>query len=735
MGVWVKDTSGRYTLIGGGLRTALIAERSFPADSALKLQLARPNANHHVFAVVLSSKDGRSCYEVGLVGANIVIRSVRFGDPLSVTEWATAAHGLNVALPFFLEVRYQNGTIEARLNGSTTAAVSFAPGTSGSPTYAGYKHFGFVSNVNNALVATAQLCDLIPQRVNRADLLCAACGGDAFLVEGQSVRLLRAGVFNASGDVGMVEFEQKVYAVDGAHAWIIDPITLAVDKWTPTAGSLPGATLDDDGNPIPGTTTATIICVYRGRIWLAGMPEDPQNIFACAVNQPLDWDTGAADIPGNFGKAFGFTPAQIGKIGQPVTCLVRSTRNSLVIGCNNSTWELIGDPSTQLPELTEILNKAGISGKDAATSIAEGRLVVHTTAGAYLLPALGGPIPISSPVLTEGINIDREDLADYIVQVRRDPQRDQVYFFLTRREADGTATHVTYDERVGGYNPQQGGWEPDDYAERFGPTASTPEPYQGQVVLGTRNGYLMVHDDDLNQDDGETVTWRVPLSLMEEAKLSRETILHKFNILPVADAVVKYRVWGALTPQKVYGYDSGRYLMASGTVGSRRQEIIRKVRAPAVMIELYGDTDAIGGVEDADAVTTAGRIVTRRDLSAAAAPGAPCTPPFYSSGSIIIETDTGTGAGPGPGTDTGTELTPGTGDTGPGYTTGFTAGEGTDFPLSSSSSSNGESATGLSDESIPQGHTATNFGDTAVHCTIVTDGLGDQHTHCFTPSP
>ena len=196
MGTWNHQSSGAWKLLGSG-RTALIADTDWPVASELRLPLAKPSANHNVFALVLASKDGRSGYEIGLDGANIVIRSVEFGDPASVKNWASAAHGLDANTPFFLEVRIIDGEIQAVLNGAASAVVSWTPGAvSGmdtSPTFAGYKHFGFVSNVNGAIVNGPQVCTLVPRTTGLQDLLAAACGGDAFLVQGETARLLWPG--------------------------------------------------------------------------------------------------------------------------------------------------------------------------------------------------------------------------------------------------------------------------------------------------------------------------------------------------------------------------------------------------------------------------------------------------------------------------------------------------------------------------------------------------------------
>jgi hypothetical protein len=144
MGIWSVNNSGLYTMTGSG-RTAFIADQTLPANSEFRLQLRAPADADNVFVLLPSSKDGRTAYEIGLVGANLVIRSIAFADPASVVDQATIAHGLTSASPFTLGVRLVNGVLEARLNNAAAATLSHTP-----TMLAGYKHFGFVSNVDGA---------------------------------------------------------------------------------------------------------------------------------------------------------------------------------------------------------------------------------------------------------------------------------------------------------------------------------------------------------------------------------------------------------------------------------------------------------------------------------------------------------------------------------------------------------------------------------------------------------
>lgn len=658
MGTWSKDSAGVWTHSGIG-RGVLIADTLFPGESSLKLQLT--DYTHQVRGVVLSSGDGRSCFEVGCVGANIVIRSIKFGDPGSVTVHDTAAHGLTAAVPFTLEVRVSAGVISGYLNGEATPSVSYDNGSAATPLFEGYKHFGFVASVDGARVASAQICELVPTRVERADVLVMVCGGDVFLsINGADHFLLKSGVFPATGDVCLAEFQQKVYAVGGGRARIIDPINLTVEKYIPTDGALPGQTDD-------GTTTATIVARHGARLWFAGSPEDPQNAWATAIDDPLDLNTASRRL----GRAFALSAADTGKVGQPITALASCSRGSLVIGCNNSIWELTGDPAVGSVRVENLVLGDGVSGKDAIVKVAEGRMVAHTPNGLYVIPEVGAAYNLSDTVLSTGITVPRQDLSDYIVQVRRDPRRREIYTFLTKRIADGPSTHYTYEERVGFFSGPNGGFQPDEFLERAGPTASTPEPYMGRLIQITRDGYVTEFGDDTAKSDengagtDQAIHMRFGLPIIQHYHQQREPILHWFSAILArsGSGTVKYKVWGGLDPEMAFDPDGDRWaLLSPGTLTSRLK-VERKVRAPAILIEFYNDVAGESVEFEAVQALIEGARQLQRKARAPISIGGPCTPPFLTGTGTASASGTGTftatfgtanGSGPNTGTGTGT---------------------------------------------------------------------------------
>jgi hypothetical protein len=610
-------------------RVVLIADTPAPADYAYRLQLA--DTAHEVLAVVLSSFDGRSCFEVGIDGSNIVIRRMTFAEEsLSHTPpdevLVTAAHGVAAAKPFTLEVRKIKGVITGYING--VLKVTFD--NTDDEIYSGHKHFGFVSSIVGAKVLKAELFDVVPEVVNAGEILVAVCGGDVWFLDGANLWQQFNGIFNPTGQVAMVEFEQQAIGMDGAHAAIADPRAMNVEKLITTAGSLPGQT-------DPGTTRARVLAAYQGRVMAGGDPQDPQNLFGCAIADILDWLIGTG-LPG---AAFGLSASNRPKIGQPLRAAIQAARGSLVLGATGSFWEFVGDPALQGVTIDPLLLGNGVSGLEAMCLAQEGIIVAHSPDGVFVLPNEGEGFNLSEHVLTEGIQIPREDVDLYLVQVRRDTRRHLTHIFITPA-VSGTALHFAYDERIGLWQRGRGGFFPETFPDRIGPTASCV--WQGELIMGTRDGYLVKFDDEAKDDDGEAIECRFVCSLMKEQDLTHDTILrHLVIILSDGSDPVTWKIYGGATAEQAYAREA-RWLLASGTVGPGGKPIRRNVRAPALVLEISNSTAGESfSIEEIQVETEPGRLLTRRQRLAAPPP----PPPAVSSTEEDTSESSSFASGPG----------------------------------------------------------------------------------------
>lgn len=611
---WTK--SGDVYTQSGAVRAPAVSYRVIQGNVAVKLNVADPA--HNVKAMIRTSPGGGSGWELGIEGANVVIQERAFGG--SPTVRATAAHSLPAGAPFTMLARLTNNKYEVFLNGSSSAAVSY---TTVTDLYARYRRCGFVSAVNGARVLRAEVCGVVSNRETSIDVVIVVCDGNVFLsADAVSWSLIASGMFVSTGPVDLEEFEGKAWGVDGTNFIVIDPLTRTASRVTPVAGSLPG---QDGANP--GTTRATMVRSYGPRIGLMGDPQDANNATFCAIrttNHGLDWNTAANDD----GAAFSFNAAFPGKIGEPIVSFVQASGGLAVIGCSSSIWRLVGDPAIGIPQLSRVNGAVGVCGKDALRLDSRGRVIACTDAGVYLIPRDGDAIPISPSVLTEGVQIPRAQLSAYRVQVQQDVARHETKFFLTPVVGSGPALHFGYDELTGGWQPGAGGFQPDDYPERVGPTASCV--FLGEVLLGGRTGHVYGYDDAAATDDGDAIVCRFPTSLLLSGDLVRAVKLDSIaHLLGAASSPVAWKVYGGRTPEEALT-GTARKLLLAGTAYADRpgQPAYGPVQAPYLVVDHEPATAGTRiAIEEVQASIRPTKLMSWHSPEPAAAPPAPCRTP------------------------------------------------------------------------------------------------------------
>jgi len=631
-------------MTGSAVRTVLVVDEPFPAQAAIKLQLDDPASTHNVKALVRSSPDGRSAIEVGIAGVNIVIQTVTLGGSASVK--ATAAHGLASGQPFTLEVRLIGSEVSAYLNGSETAAVTW----DATDTFAAYRRWGWVSAVANARVLRAEVCTLEPNTRPRRDVLVAVAEGRVFEVnrtddgEYTAAELPNTG-FDPNADVSLTEFLQKIYGLDGQNVTVIDLAqAVATDRVQPLSPA------DASGYPwgiftAAGKTRMTLGISHRGRWDVTGDPQDPQNVWQSYLGAPDYWATDDPDD--QQGHAWAISTSLAGRIGQPVTCLVSATKATMIIGCTGQIWEFLGDFTTGLPDLNPLSLSNGIVGKDAAVLANDGRVVCLSSEGLLLIDVGSAPVPLSKPVLTNGIEISRASLDSYIIHLCRDAKRETVYVFLTPRDGS-VGVHFAYVERVGQYRPGAGGFFPDTYPASVGPTCSCA--WLGEVVLGTWDGRLMAFDELATSDDGDAINFKATCALLDEPDTAHDTELCGLAVtLGEMSNDVQFRVYGGINPEHAY-LGSDRWLLLRATASRARtgRPFTHKVRAAAMTLEIWdSDVDSVINLERVEVLTRPCRGLTRRTKILPVTPPI-CTPPAAGSASAGASFASGPGFGGSP---------------------------------------------------------------------------------------
>lgn len=637
---WTKGTDGVYSNFSTiGNRVAYSSNVPQPVNFSQSIQCA--TTAHEIKLFAFSSYDGRSCYEAGVSGSDVVIRKVQYGTTFTNLA-GPSAHGISSGVPFSMEMRVEDRTIKLYLNESTTPILTYTIAASGE--FVSYRGYGFVCQtpVGSEKVLSWRVCELVPSISVRENMLWIVGGGTVYVsFDGTTAREVARGVCKETGVVSLKEYRQKLYLVDGAKAKVIDPVNFTVSDWTATSGALPGYTT-------AGTSNMYALEPHWGRV-MGVSSSDPANVNASALNDALNWDTGADDS----GRAFTFVTARVNMSGQTIRGLLSASSNRLLIGCASSMWQLMGDPSRGQVQLDQRSTNVGISGQNSMVLTDDDVVVFHGPMGFYRMVQGSTPQPISSSVLYQYIQFPPSERPLYTVTVIRDPTRKGVLICMTK---DSDSIHLWYDELIGGWGENPGGFFPISFPASHNPTCAAY--YDGQLLLGCSDGYVRKCDDSSATDDGTAIESRVYLERVDAAyPREMDTTLERLYVTMIADsAPVNVRVWRGQSPQQVYSTVS-RSMAYSTEMSFGSPAMAMRVRAPSVAVELYASSGR-WAIEEVEVKAFATMMASRHSYVAVPAPPTSTVP-------------TGAGTGPpaippfdnGPGGGTGTSPT--TGPTGP----------------------------------------------------------------------
>lgn len=339
---------------------------------------------------------------------------------------------------------------------------------------------------------------------------------------------------NYTGLVYSTALNQKLWFADGTNYVYYDPSTNTVYPWLATAGLLPQ---DSDGN-VP-----RLICTWRGRIVVAGLFNEPQNVFMSAVGDPTNWDYGPQNPSAFDAVALGNSP-NLGLIGDVVTGLAPYNDDTLIIFGDHSITILRGDPLAggQLDLVTDTIGAAwGIPWcRDPYGVI----YFFSNRMGIYTIVPGQQPVRISQAIdaLLQNINTGENG-----IRLIWDDRSQSLHVFITPLEEAGPATHYVYETRTGG-------WEPDVFGNNdHNPlamcTVDGNEPDDRAVLLGGFDGYVRTLSRTAQDDDGTPIVSSVVLGPILTPDLDDVMLKTLQAVLSETSGEVTYEVYVGTTAE------------------------------------------------------------------------------------------------------------------------------------------------------------------------------------------
>lgn len=348
------------------------------------------------------------------------------------------------------------------------------------------------------------------------------------------------------------------------------PTTITVNE------AIPDATVD--GTIQYQDEACRIICLYRGRIVMAGLVTDPQNWFMSTAGEPLDWDYGQTataimPVAGN--------NTNLGEMADIITCLAPYSDDLMYMGGDHTLWLMRGDPAAG-GEIDNVSYQTGIVGPEAYAFDPDGVFYFFGAGTVWRLTVNGVPEPISRSRLDK--TFKDIDLVNNTVKLVWDNLRHGLLILIIPRE-EGSTTHYFWDRRTDSF------WK-FVYPDACGPTTAHAfegdNPADNAVLMGSWNGYIYRVDSDASNDAGTAVNSYVYYPIIALGHPLRRTRINRFTVILDTDSNdVDLTVYAEDTVQKAIESSTIR---VARTLSGGRNVVLSRIAGDAIAVKLSNAT-------------------------------------------------------------------------------------------------------------------------------------------------
>lgn len=310
-----------------------------------------------------------------------------------------------------------------------------------------------------------------------------------------------------------------LYFADGVSELYYDGLQDKILAWTASAGSLP---VDNNNN------TPRLICLWRNRIVLAGLPNDSSNWFMSAVGDATNFDYAPAGGPFQT-QAVAGNNSIAGQVGDVINALIPFDDDKLIFGGNRSIWQMTGDPMAG-GQLDLISGITGMPfGKPWCIDPAQNIYFVGSRGGVFVMVPGSQPVRISTKTIDAVL--EYLDYTKIIVRLAWDDLEQGLHLFLSPITPASGVTHYWYDAR-------NQSWWPD----QFGSSNQNPlaicvldgsVPSDRVILLGGMDGTIRKYDPTVSQDDGIVISNQVFLGPFYNVYIQEIQLTLAVNSLPV----------------------------------------------------------------------------------------------------------------------------------------------------------------------------------------------------------
>ncbi len=404
--------------------------------------------------------------------------------------------------------------------------------------------------------------------------------GDVYVLT-SSAATLATGGNNALANDALV-FSQaafgKIYFVDGTNYKVFDPSSDTVSTWTASNGG----TL-----PISGSDTARLICLWGGRIVLAGVAGDEHNYFMSEQGDPLDFDYSPATITDTQAVAGNNGPA--GLIGDVIQTLLPYSDDLLLFGCDHSIYQMAGNPMAG-GRVDTITNTVGMAwGRPWCKNDVGVIYFFGSRGGVYRMAPGNYPERITETRIDE--RLAEIDVSTHVVKLTWNDRKQGVDVWVSPLNAATATTHYFYDERADAWLPTT--FDNANHNPLAVHVFDGDDPDDRVTLLGTRDGYILKDDLAALDDDGTAIDSYVYLGPLLAGGGADRFLLDELQAtLGVGSGDVTFEVFDGDSAEAAYNKTSPRFT-GTWSAGRNRSDRRRAV-GHAIYLKLSHDTSGEG---------------------------------------------------------------------------------------------------------------------------------------------
>lgn len=329
------------------------------------------------------------------------------------------------------------------------------------------------------------------QSLRRNDV-CVIGHGDIKLISDGVVTTPGSGSLSTRAPYAqMVQLFGKVYITDGESYKVLDPKLGTVEDWTAT-----------DGGEMPAR--GRILTAWRGRIIISRAADDPYEIYASELGNPLNWDIYPAALTTT--QAWRGRASGVGRAPDIVNCFIPLTDDLALIGGDHSIYRMTGDPAAggQIDVLTD---QVGIAYGDSWTKDPDGRLYFFSSrGGVYGLDASGAQVRLSNASIER--RLQDIDLTEYKVNLVWDYRLGGLYVLPVPWTIGGVKRRSYFWEQK-----TASWWEDEQDISDLQPSAACildgDDPGDRLVLFGCEDGYVRKVDESNANDDTNRIDSRL----------------------------------------------------------------------------------------------------------------------------------------------------------------------------------------------------------------------------------